>query len=97
MGTMAILDFRKVPYRRTKLKWLVTYLFNGFTEKLKQSYNLCIRSECMHWSNQEWRSSVWSASAENFNEICKVKARLRPVLQITNAHNTHQFTSSSPA
>jgi len=27
-------------------------LFNGFTEKLKQSYNLCIRSECIQWSNR---------------------------------------------
>ena len=39
----------------------------------------------MQWSNQEWRPSVWSAAAENFNEICKVKARLRAVLQITSA------------
>jgi len=31
------------------------------------------------------RPSVWSAVAENFNEICKVKARLRAVLQITSA------------
>jgi len=41
---MGILDFKKVTgVGRTKLKWLVTYryLFNGFTEKLKQSYNLC--------------------------------------------------------
>jgi len=56
---------KNVTYRRTKLKWLVTYLFNGFTEKLKQSYNLCIRSECIQWSNGECRPSVWSAAAEN--------------------------------
>ena len=37
---MAILDLKKVTYRRIKLKRLVYYLFNGFTEKLKQSYNL---------------------------------------------------------
>jgi len=52
---------------------------------LKQSYNLCIRLECMQWSNWECRPSVWSATAENFNEIRKVKARLREVLQITSA------------
>ena len=77
--------FEKVTYKRTKLKWLVTYLINGFTEKLKQSYNLCIRPECIQWSNRECRPLVWSAAAENFNEICKVKARLRAVLQITSA------------
>jgi len=72
-------------YRKTKLKQLVPYLFNDFTEKLKQSYNLCIRSECMQCSNRECRPSVWSAAAENFNEICKVKARQWAVLQITSA------------
>ena len=70
--------------KSNKLKWLVTYLFNGFTEKLKQSYNLCIRSEFMQWSNWECRPLVWSAAAENFNEIWKVKARLRAGLQITS-------------
>ena len=57
----------------------------NFTESLKHSYNLCIRLECMQWSNRECRPSVWSAAAENFNEICKVKAWLREVLQITIA------------
>jgi len=85
MGTMAILDLKKVTYRRTKLKWLVYYLFYGFTEKLKQSYNLCTCLQCMQWSNRECRPSVWSAAAQNFNEICKVKERLRAVLQITSA------------
>ena len=70
---------------RAKLKWLVTYLFNGFSEKLKRSYNLCIRLQCIQWSNRECRPSVWLAAAESFNEICKVKARLRVVLQITSA------------
>ena len=84
IGTMAILELKKATYRTTKLKWLVYYLFNGFTEKLKQAYNLCICLECMQWSNRECRPSVWSAAAENFNEICKVKARLREVLQITS-------------
>jgi len=45
------------------------YLFNGFTEKLKQSYNLCIHLQCIQWSNRECRPSVWSAAAERFNEI----------------------------
>ena len=85
IGAAAILDMKKVTYRRTKLKWLVTYLFNGFTEKLKQSYNLCIRSEFIQWCNRECRPSLWSAAAVNFNEICKVKTRLRAVLQITSA------------
>jgi len=31
------------------------------------------------------RPSVWLAAAESFNEICKVKERLRAVLQITGA------------
>ena len=44
---MAILDLKKITYRRTKLKRLGTCLFNGFTEKLKESYNLCVRSECI--------------------------------------------------
>ena len=39
----------------------------------------------MQWSNRECRPSVWSAAAENFNEICKIKARLWAVLQITSA------------
>ena len=42
----------------------------------------------MHTVIQEWRPSVWSAAAENFNEICKVRARLRAVLQITSAQQT---------
>ena len=64
---------------------LYKIMVNDFTEKLKQSYNLCIRSECMQWSNRECRPSVWSAAAENFNAICKVKARLWAALQITSA------------
>jgi len=44
---------KKLKYRKAKLKWLVFCLFNGFTEKLKQSYNLCIRLQCMQWSNRE--------------------------------------------
>ena len=87
IGATVILDLTKVTYRRTKLKWLVTYLFNGFTEKLKQSYNLCICSECIQWSNRQCRPLVWSAAAENFDEICKVKARLHAVLQITSAQH----------
>jgi len=55
-------------------------MFNGFNEKLKQSYNLCIRLQCTQWSNRECRPSVWSAAAESFNEICKVKERLHAVL-----------------
>jgi len=42
--------------------------------KLKQSYNLCILSECIQWSNREWRPSVWSAAAENFNENVQSKS-----------------------
>ena len=77
---------KKVKYRRAKLKWLVTYLFNGFTEKLKQSYNLwCIRLQCKQWSNRECRPSVRPAATESFSEICKVKERLRIVLQMTSA------------
>jgi len=52
---------------------------------MKHSYNLCIRLQCIRWSNREWRPPVWSAAAGSFNEICKVKARLRAVLQITSA------------
>jgi len=39
----------------------------------------------IQWSNRECRPSVWSAAAESFNEICKVIARLRALLQITSA------------
>ena len=77
--------WKKVKYRRAKLKWLVSYLFNGFPENLKQSYNLCIRLQCMQWSNRECSPSVWSAAAQSFNEICKVNERLRAVLQLTSA------------
>jgi len=76
---------KKVKYRRAKLNWLVSYLFNGFPENLKQSYNVCIRLQCIQWSNRECRPSVWSAAAESFSEICKVKERLNAVLQITSA------------
>ena len=39
----------------------------------------------MQWSNRECKPSVWSAAAENFNEICKVKARLRAVWRNQNS------------
>ena len=83
--------WKKVKYRRAKLKWLVSYVFNGFPENLKQSYNLCIRLQCMQWSNRECSPSVWSAAAQSFNEICKVNERLCAVLQITSAQ---QHTNS---
>ena len=44
-----------------------------------------LKNTGIQWSNRECRPSVWSAAAESFNEICKVKARLRAVLQITSA------------
>jgi len=58
------------------------YLFNGFIKKLKESYNFCIRLQCIQWSNQQCRPSERSAAAGSFNDICKLKARLRTVLQI---------------
>ena len=44
-----------------------------------------LKNTGIQWSNREYRPSVWSAAAESLNEICKVKARLRAVLQITSA------------
>ena len=76
---------KKAKCRRANLNWLLTYLFDGFTENLKQSYSLCIRLQCIQWYNRECRPSVWSAPAESFKEIYKAKERLRAVLQITSA------------
>jgi len=54
--------------------------------------------ERMQWSNREYRPSAWSAAADNVNEMCKVKARLRTVLQITSAqqHATIHFILPHP-
>ena len=68
--------------------WPITWLFNGFIKKLKQSYNLCIRLQCIQWSNRECRPSVWLAAAESFNEICKLKhgcAQRRRLTPLTSA------------
>jgi len=64
----------------------ITWLFKGIIKKLKQSYNLCIGLQCIERSNRECRPSVWPAAAESFNEIRKLKERLRAVLQIDVAH-----------
>jgi len=80
IGTDAILDLKKLKYGRAKLKLLVTYLFNGFTEKLKQSHNLCIQ-----WSNQEADHQYGRQLRRVSMKNAEVKVRLRAVLQITSA------------
>jgi len=86
IGTETILGLKKGEIvTMAQLKWLITYLFIGFIDKLKQSQNLCIRLQCIQWSNRECRPSAWLAAAESFNEICKLKVRLRAVLQISAA------------
>jgi len=34
IGTEAILDLKKLKFSRAKLKWFISYLFNGFIKKL---------------------------------------------------------------
>ena len=74
-----------VKYGRAKLKWLITNC-TCLTALLRSCFNLYIHLQYIQWSNREWRPSVWSAAAESFNKICKLKARLRVVLQINAAH-----------
>jgi len=93
IGTETILGLKKGEIvTMAQLKWLITYLFIGFINKLKQSQNLCIRLQCIQWSNRECRPSAWLAAAESFNEICKLKVRVRAVLQISALTSAQQHT-----
>ena len=80
---LAIQDFwatLRLPWK-TEFALKIFTVFNiRFTLRIFEQLALALNS--LYW---ECRPSIWSAAAENSNEICKVKARLWAVLQITSA------------